>query len=305
MGTEKKFGNHSFEVSNLDKVFFPEKGYTKGDLIDYYEKISETMLPYLKNRPLTMIRFPNGIDDKRFFQKDEPDYFPKWIKTKSVSKKEGGKTNYVVCNDKETLVYLANQACVTPHIWLSRIDKIDNPDRLIFDLDPSNGDFSEVKKAAKRVRELLEGQLGLSVYVMTTGSRGLHVVAPIKRSKTFDEVREFAQEAAKYLESKYPDSLTTAVRKNKREDKLFLDVARNGKGQTAVTPYAVRPIEGAPVATPLDWEELSKSSLSPQSYNIKNIFRRLGRKVDPWKDIDSYPADLASAIKKLEKLKKD
>ncbi|AVR44459.1 ATP-dependent DNA ligase [Christiangramia fulva] len=305
MGTEKKFGNHSFEVSNLDKIFFPKKGYTKADLIEYYEKISDTILPYLKDRPLTMIRFPNGIDDKRFYQKDEPDYFPKWIKTKSVNKKEGGKTKYVVCNDKETLVYLASQACITPHIWLSKTDKIDKPDRLIFDLDPSNGDFSEVKKAAKQVRKLLEDDLGLSVYVMTTGSRGLHVVAPIRRSKTFDEVREFAQKAAKYLESQYSEKLTTAARKNKREDKLFLDVARNGTGQTAVTPYAVRPIEGAPVATPLDWDELSKSSLSAQSYNIKNIFRRLGSKGDPWKNIDENAKDLSSAIKKLEKLKKD
>lgn len=305
MGTEKEFGDHSFEVSNLDKVFFPKEGYTKGDLIEYYEKISDTILPYLKDRPLTMIRFPNGIDDKRFYQKDEPDYFPKWIKTKSVSKKEGGKTNYVVCNDKETLVYLANQACVTPHIWLSKIDKIEKPDRLIFDLDPSNGDFSEVKTAAKQVKKLLEDELGLLVFVMTTGSRGLHVVAPIKPKKTFDEVREFAQEAAKYLESQHPDTMTTAVRKNKREDKLFLDVARNGKGQTAVTPYAVRPIEGAPVATPLDWDELDKSSLSAQTYNIKNIFRRLGSKGDPWKDIDEQAKDLDSAIKKLEELKKD
>lgn len=304
MGTEKKFGNHSFEVSNLDKVFFPEEGYTKGDLIAYYQKISETMLPYLKDRPLTMIRFPNGVDDKRFYQKDEPDYFPDWIKTKSVSKKEGGKTKYVVCNDEETLVYLANQACITPHIWLSRTDKIEKPDRLIFDLDPSNGDFSKVKKAAKKIRKLLEG-LGLSVFVMTTGSRGLHIVAPIKRTKTFDEVREFAQEAAKYLEDKYPDTMTTAARKNKREDKLYLDVARNGKGQTAVTPYAVRPIKGAPVATPLEWDELSKSSLTPQSYNIKNIFRRLGSKGDPWEGMEEKAEDISSAIKKLEELKKD
>ena len=160
MDKEKHFGNKSFEVSNLDKVFFPEEGYTKGDLIEYYEKISDTIIPYMKDRPVTMIRFPNGIEDKRFYQKDAPDYFPEWIETKAIKKQEGGKTNYVICNDKATLVYLANQACITPHIWLSRKDKIDYPDRMIFDLDPSKDDFSEVKTAAKKIRKLLEDELG-------------------------------------------------------------------------------------------------------------------------------------------------
>ena len=305
MDKEKHFGNKSFEVSNLDKVFFPEEGYTKGDLIEYYEKISDAIIPYMKDRPVTMIRFPNGIEDKRFYQKDAPDYFPEWIETKAIKKQEGGKTNYVICNDKATLVYLANQACITPHIWLSRKDKIDYPDRMIFDLDPSKDDFSEVKTAAKKIRKLLEDELGLPVFIMTTGSRGLHVVVPIKRTKTFDEVRQFAQKAARYLEHQYPDEMTTAARKNKREEKLFLDVARNAFGQTGVTPYAVRPIEGAPVATPLDWEELGRSSLSPQSYNIKNIFRRLASKEDPWRDIEDSAVSLTSAIKKLDKIFKE
>ncbi len=305
MGTEKQFGDHSFEVSNLDKIFFPKEKYTKGDLIEYYEKIAGTMLPYMKDRPVTMIRFPNGIDDKRFYQKDAPDYFPAWIETKAIKKEDGGTTDYVICNDKETLVYLANQACITPHVWLSRKDKIDHPDRMIFDLDPSKDNFYEVKSAAKKIREMLEGELGLPVYIMTTGSRGLHLVVPLKRNHNFDEVRSFAQKAARYLENKYPEKLTTAVRKNKREEKLFLDVARNGKGQTAVTPYAVRPIAGAPVSTPLDWDELDRSSLSAQSYNIKNIFRRLGGKADPWKDIDSRATKLDTAIEKLDKLFKE
>lgn len=305
MGTERSFGNHSFEVSNLDKLFFPKEKYTKADVIEYYEKISEHILPYLKDRPLTMIRFPNGIEDKRFYQKDAPDYFPDWIETKEVEKEDGGITDYVICNNKETLIYLVNQACITPHIWLSRKDKPDHPDRLVFDLDPSKDNFSEVKSAAKKVRELLEENLGLPVYIMTTGSRGLHVVVPLKRTKTFDEVREFAQKAARYLEKKYPGEMTTAVRKNKRENKLFLDVARNGKGQTAVTPYAVRPIKGAPVATPLNWEELNRNTLTPQTYNIKNIFRRLGSKADPWKDMDSKKVSLTSAIKELDKIFKE
>ena len=305
MREEKKFGQHSFEVSNLDKVFYPKEGYTKGDLIKYYEKIADTILPYMKDRPVTMIRFPNGIEDKQFYQKDAPDYFPDWIETESIAKQEGGKTNYVICNKKATLVYLANQACITPHIWLSRKDKLDYPDRLIFDLDPSRENFSEVKSAARKIRKLLGDELGLPVFVMTTGSRGLHVVVPLKRSLKFDEVRSFAQKAARYLEKLYPEVMTTAARKEKRENKLFLDVARNAFGQTAVTPYAVRPIEGAPVATPLEWEELGRSSLSAQTYNIKNIFRRLAAKEDPWKDIDSSATDLSSATRKLDKIFKE
>ena len=305
MEQEIKFGRKSFEVSSLDKVFFPKEGYTKGDLIEYYEKIADTMLPYLKDRPVTMIRFPNGIEDKQFYQKDAPDYFPDWIKTKAIKKQDGGKTSYVVCNDKATLVYLANQACITPHIWLSRKDKPDYPDRMIFDLDPSKDNFDEVKDAARKIRKLLESQLGLPVFIMTTGSRGLHVVVPIKRTKKFDEVREFAQKAARYLEKQYPDPMTTAARKNKREDKLFLDVARNAFGQTGVTPYAVRPIPGAPVATPLEWEELGRSSISAQSYNIKNIFRRLGSKEDPWKNMDDSAVSLTSAIKQLDTIFKE
>ncbi|MCG9970508.1 non-homologous end-joining DNA ligase [Christiangramia crocea] len=305
MGEEKKFGSHSFEVSNLDKVFFPKEGYTKGDLIDYYEKIADTMLPYIKNRPLTMIRFPNGIEDKQFYQKDAPDYFPAWIKTKAIEKQEGGTTNYVVCNDKATLVYLANQACITPHIWLSRQDRLDFPDRMIIDLDPSHDDFGEVKDAAKKIRELLGEELGLPLYLMTTGSRGLHIVVPMKRTRDFDEVRKFAQKAARFLEQEYPDTMTTAARKNKRGDKLFLDVGRNAFGQTGVAPYSVRPINGAPVATPLDWDELDRSSLSAQSYNIKNIFNRLGSKEDPWKDMDASAVSLTAARKELNNIFKE
>lgn len=304
MGKEKKFGKHTFELSNLDKVFFPEEGFTKGDLIGYYEKVSDTILPYLKDRPVTMIRFPNGIKDKQFYQKDAPDYFPDWIETKAIDKQDG-KTNYVVCNNKATLVYLANQACITPHIWLSRKDKPDYPDRLIFDLDPSREDFSEVKSAARKIRKLLTDELGLPVYVMTSGSRGLHLVVPLKRTRNFDEVRSFAQKAARYLEKLYPEEMTTAARKDKRGNKLFLDVARNAFGQTAVTPYAVRPIEGAPVATPLEWEELGRSSLSAQTYNIKNIFRRLAVKEDPWKNMESSATDLSSASGKLDKIFKE
>ncbi|MAM18348.1 MAG: non-homologous end-joining DNA ligase [Christiangramia sp.] len=301
MDQERKFGKRKVKLSNLEKVFFPEAGLTKGDLLDYYEKNSEVILPYLKDRPLTMIRFPNGINDKQFYQKDAPDYFPDWIPTKTIKRKEGGETHYVICNDLATLMYLTNQACITPHIWLSRKDQPDLPDRLIFDLDPSEDDFQKLKLAARKIRKYLKQEFELKSFIMTTGSRGFHISIPIKRQYDFDEVRSFAQAASKELEAEFPEMFTTASRKAKRDGKIYLDVARNGFGQTAVTPYSVRPIEGAPVATPLDWDELSKKDLSAQRYTIKNIFRRLGSKDDPWKNMDAEVQDLSAAIKKLQK----
>ena len=304
METEKQLNGHTISLSSLDKIYFPKEGYTKGDLIDYYERVAEFMLPHIENRMITMIRFPNGIDDTRFFQKDTPDYFPDWIETKCIEKKDGGETHYVICNKQATLVYLANQACITPHIWLSKKDKPSKPDRLIFDLDPEQDDFAKVKTAAKKTRELLDERLGLPTFLMTTGSRGLHIVVPLKRTRGFDEVRSFAQKAAELLEKENPDLLTTAARKNKRENKIFVDVGRNAFAQTGVAPYAVRPINGAPVATPLQWKELEEKSISPQSYNIKNLFKKLDKTGDPWKDIDQAAVVLTTAEKELEKLLK-
>ena len=298
-----KFGKHSVEISNRDKVFFPKPKFTKGDLIDYYEKIAEVILPHIESRPLTMIRFPDGIEGKKFYQKDAPDYFPDWIEKEQVKNQDGSTTNYVICNDKASLVYLANQACITPHIWLSKNDKLQYPDRMIFDLDPADEDFSKVKWAAETLKKLLQDQLGLPAFLMTTGSRGLHIVVPLKREKSFDEVRDFAQQISVYLENKNPEALTTAVRKNKRGDKIYLDVARNAFAQTTVAPYAVRPLNGAPVATPLDWKELEKKDMNSQSYTIENIFRRLGSKKDPWRNIDDSAVSLEKAQKKFDKFK--
>ena len=296
-----KVGKYNIEFSNRDKVFFPKTGITKGDLIDYYEKIAETLLPHIKDRPVTMIRFPDGIHSTTFYQKAAPDYFPDWIERKAIEKQDGGATNYVICNSKAALVYLANQACITPHIWLSKKDKINYPDRMIFDLDPSVDDFSKVKFVAKELKSLLSDELGLPVYLMTTGSKGLHIVVPIKRAKTFDEVRTFVQSISKYFEENFPDEVTTAARKNKRGNKLYMDVVRNAFGQTTVAPYGVRPIEAAPVATPIDWKELEQLS-SSQHYTIKTIFQRLAQKADPWKDIDKQAVKLDGAMKKFEKI---
>jgi len=295
------FGKYSVEISNRDKVFFPNSKYTKGNLIDYYEKISELMIPQMKNRPISMLRFPDGINEKQFYQKDTPDYFPDWIQVKQVKKQKWGTTNYVICNNIGTQVYLANQACITPHIWLSKKDKLDYPDRMIFDLDPSDNDFSKVKSVAEKLKKFLEKDLDSPLYLMTTGSRGLHVVVPLERSRNFDEVRDFAQTSAKHLEAENPEEITTATQINK----LYVDTARNGFGQTSVAPYAIRPIEGAPVATPIDWEELENPALTSQTYNIKNILLRLGKEPDPWRDINRHSASITSARKKLNEIISD
>ena len=179
-----RVGGRDVKITRPEKVLFPDDGITKQDLVDYYRRIARWILPQLRERPLTLERFPDGIRGARIIQKSAASYFPKWIKTVSVAK-VGGSVRHVVCDDEATLVYLANLACITPHIWLSRIDKRDYPDQMVFDLDPSGASFAPVVETAKAARNLLE-QLGLPVYVKTTGSRGLHVVVPLKRQEDFD-----------------------------------------------------------------------------------------------------------------------
>lgn len=277
-----KFGPHSFEASNLDKVLFPGDGITKGDLIDYYVKVAEYMLPHVQDRPLAMHRFPDGIDGKDFFQKNVPDYFPGWIVTASVKREDGSKIDMVLANNTATLAYLANQACIAPHIWLSRADKIDRPDKMIFDLDPPQGHFDLVIKAARALREVLASEHDLDAYAMTTGSKGMHVVVPLRRTRPFDEVRQAARGICEELAEAYPDDFTTEVRKDKRRGRLFLDYLRNSYGQHSIAPYGVRALPGAPVATPLDWDELGSLDKDAQTYTLRNIFRRLGQKGAVW-----------------------
>ncbi|MCQ3980713.1 MAG: ATP-dependent DNA ligase [Anaerolineae bacterium] len=283
-----KIGAHTVELSNLEKLLFPDDGITKGDLIDYYQRIAATMLPHLADHPLSLQRFPNGIQAEGFYQKEIPDYFPKWIRRVSVEVKEDQvRQDQVMCDNVETLVYLANQACITLHPWLSRADKLNHPDKLIFDLDPPGGDFEMVRFAAGRLREMLQ-EVGLVPFAMTTGSKGLHVVVPLDRSADFDEVRAFVRQLADELARREPERLTTETRKNQRQGRVFLDYLRNAYGQTGVAPYTLRAKPGAPVATPLDWAELADPQLHSQSYTMRNIFHRLGQKADPWQDIRNH-----------------
>lgn len=295
-----RFGPYSVETSNTDKVFFPQSGITKGDVIDYYQRIADTMMRHLRDRPLSMQRFPDGIAGDSFFQKEVSDYFPDWIDRIKV-KKEGGRNTQVVCSNAATLVYLANQACLTPHVWLSGADRLDNPDRMVFDLDPSGGEFEPVRKSAKLLIGVLKG-LELPVYAQTTGSRGLHIVIPIDGSEGFDPVRKFAQTIAEIMVNDHPDLMTVEQRKDKRGNRVFVDTGRNAYGQTMVAPYAIRAHEGAPIATPVELEELDDSHLNPRRYNLKNIFRRMSRRKDPWFGIGRTAKSLKDARRYLKEI---
>jgi bifunctional non-homologous end joining protein LigD len=279
-----KVGKHTIEIPHADRVLFPEDGITKGELIDYYGKIAEVMLPYMRDRPVTMHRFPEGIDREGFYQQEVSEYFPDWIKRITVTKKGGGSTTHVVCQNKAMLIYLANQACITPHVWLSRQDKLDYPDLLVFDLDPPGNDFTPVRKAANWLRSLLM-ELEVEPFVKTTGSRGVHVLVPLDRTVVFDEVRGLVRDIAGILVRRQPEQLTDEQRKEKRGQRVFIDTMRNSYGQTAVAPYAVRAKQGAPVAAPIDWSELEDKGFNAQTYNIGNIFNKILLNKDPWDDM--------------------
>jgi bifunctional non-homologous end joining protein LigD len=300
MASTREHGAQSFETSNEEKVFFPDAGLTKGDLIDYYERVADVMLPHVRGRIVTMQRYPEGIEGESFYQKEVPDYFPNWIATVEV-KKEGGALRQLTIENAATLAYLANQGCIAIHVWPSRADRPHHPDRMIFDLDPSDDDFGLIRDGARAVREVLEA-VGLSAWVMTTGSRGLHVVAPLDRETDFDAVREFAQLAAKLIAARDAKAFTVEQRKSKRRGRVFIDYLRNAYAQHGIAPYSVRARPGAPVATPLEWDEVGDSQLGPRTYTIANLFRRLAHKADPWKDIARHGASLQKARHRLDDL---
>jgi bifunctional non-homologous end joining protein LigD len=296
-----RIGGHDVKITRPEKVLFPQDGITKQELIEYYRRIAPWILPHLRSRPLALERYPDGIDKPGFFQKTTPFYYPGWIKRVTIKKKTGGTVRHVVCDDAATLVYLANQACVTPHIWLSRTDKLDYPDQLVFDLDPSKDNFEPVKATAQSLKEVPE-QLGLPAYLKPTGSRGLHVAVPLKRSERFDSVRAFARELAKVVVSQEPGQRTLEQRKSMRHGRVFVDTNRNAYAQTVAPAYAVRARRGAPISVPLDWSELRGKNLRPDGVTIRSVFDRLDEVGDSWADFWRRGASLDRARQKLEKL---
>jgi bifunctional non-homologous end joining protein LigD len=301
--TTVRAGRRTVEVHRPDKVLFPGDGnakeYTKGDLVDYYRAVAPFMLPHLRGRPLMLQRHPDGLDGPRFMQKNTPDHYPEWI-TRVEVPKEGGTVRHTLCDDTATLVYLADQACLTLHRWQSRTDGLDRPDRMVFDLDPSADDFGTVREAARLLGELLD-ELKLPSALMTTGSRGLHVIVPLDGHHTFDEVREFARDLADTLADAHPDRLTTAARKKDRGDRLYLDVQRNAYAQTAAAPFTVRAEPGAPVATPLTWTELDDPGLDARHWTIADAVEQA--RTNPWAGVLRKGRALGPARRRLNALR--
>jgi bifunctional non-homologous end joining protein LigD len=284
---------HTIELSNQDKILFPKSKITKGELIKYYTTIAPIMLPHIHNHPIAMQRFPDGIDQEGFYQKDISDYFPSWIKHTTIkSTLDEHPVTYVICDNAATLAYLANQAVITVHVWLSQVGRLHHPDRLIFDLDPSNTlDWQALIDGALQLKNLLAVH-DLTACVMTTGSRGLHVVVPLEQKNTFIQVHAFALSIAQLMVKNNPEQFTLELNKQKRGTKIFIDILRNQWAQLAVAPYAVRALESAPVATPLSWQELELIQ-SAQHYTIKTVVNR----PDPWLDFEKH-AHIRPKLKK-------
>jgi bifunctional non-homologous end joining protein LigD len=287
------------QFTNTDKIFFPEDGITKGDLIAYYETVAPWILPYLVHRPLVLTRFPDGIHGKSFYQKNAPDFVPDWIRREAVwSESSQREIEYFVCDDVDTLMYIANMGAIPLHIWSSRVEHLQNPDFCIIDLDPKEAPFRDVLTLARATHSLCE-EIGLPNYVKTTGSTGLHVLIPLGRQCTFEQSRMLGHLIARVLEAEHRDIATTARHMASRKGRVYLDYLQNRHGQLIVAPYCVRPLPTAPVSAPLEWREVN-ARLKPQKWTIRNLPRRLARKShDPMLPLLQDKPDLVAALSRL------
>jgi bifunctional non-homologous end joining protein LigD len=294
--TEVRAGRRRVRISHPDKVLFPADGITKLDLANYYAAVAPAMVEHTRDRPLNLWRWNAGIEQDVVVQQAIPKGAPEWVRRVTVSRRKGGEITKVVGGEAATLVWLANQNCITPHVWTARADKPDRPDRIVFDFDPPDegeGHFEAIRAGALAIGDLMR-ERGLSPYAMTSGSRGIHVVAPLRRGPDSDTVRTVAGEMAEEVAARLPDQLTTSWRKEGRGGRVLVDAARNTYAQTAVAAYAVRAKPGAPVATPLAWEELSEPDLTPHRYMLRNVPARLEAQGDPWAGIARDAAALPS-----------
>lgn len=278
----------TFEPTHLNKIIFPQDMLSKKDIINYYQKIAPFLLPHIKNHLMVMQRFPKGINQEGFYQKQISDYFPSWIQRKTINLKKGDKQTIMLINTQEDLAYLTNQNALVFHSWLSSIQQIEKPDKIIFDLDPDNNSLQDIQTIAKTIKFIIEEQK-LNPFIMTTGSKGYHIAIPIQPKHSFEKIHEFAKSIAQIVAQQHPKICTSDISKEQRRNKVFIDYLRNSYGQTSVAPYSLRALPKAPIATPIEWNELSKTL--PQKYTIKNIFKRLSHKQDPWKDFanDALP----------------
>lgn len=289
------------EIPRPRKVLYPDVGYTKADVVAHYEHVADVMLPHLRDRALVVNRFPDGLAGEGFYQKEASRHFPDWIRTVTApSSNERGEVHHVVADDVATLRYLAGQACLELHRWLSPAGDLHKPDLLVIDLDPPDrADLGALRATAREARDVFE-RLGLVAFLQATGGSGYHVVAPLDGTAGFDDVRALARQITARLAAADPQARTTEQRKANRGNRIFLDVNRNAYGQTAIAPYSLRARSAATVAAPLDFTELGR--VAPDGFDLRSIRRRLSRKGDPWARIRDHARSAAQARRVLDEL---
>jgi bifunctional non-homologous end joining protein LigD len=289
------------ELTHLDKVYWPDEGYTKGDVINYYEAVYPHIIKYMKDRPESLYRTPNGIKEKGFFHKDAGLTGPAWIKSLPLYSESAGKeVNYIICNDKPTLLYLANLGCIEMNPWNSRIKDLDSPDYLVLDLDPSEKNtFEQVIETAKVIKEVLD-RAGAKSFPKTSGASGIHIYVPLSAKYSYEQAKNFAHIVASMAQEQIPGFTSLERPLNKRgKDKIYIDFLQNRKGQTLSCAYSLRPKPGATVSTPLEWKEVKKG-LHPSDFTIKNIFKRIAKKGDLFNGVLLKGIDMTKCLKKLE-----
>jgi len=285
------------KLTNLDKVIWPE-GLTKAHLVKYYSDVAPYILPHLYNRPIVMKRYPDGLDGEPFYQKECPDYAPAWIKRQPVEHSEKV-VNYIICNDKATLVWLANQACIEMHAWLARMESLETPDLAVMDLDPAEGaSFADVLEIALLVRRVLD-KFEIKSFPKTSGASGLHLFVPVKQVYSWRQVTGAMKYIAELVAKAYPDKATVERKVEKRAGKVYLDYLQNGRGKTMAFQYSLRPLPGAPVSTPLYWEEVERGNIRPGQFTIDTIFKRLKSQGDIYTGVLNIRQSLDEIIKDL------
>jgi DNA ligase D len=290
-------------ISNPGKLYWPKEKITKGDLVRYYETIAPFILPYLKNRPLSLKRNPNGILDEGFYHKDAGDIAPAWMKTANIHSVSSEKTiHYLVCNDVKSLLFIANLGCIEMNPWNSTAARLDQPDYLVMDIDPSEKNtFDQVIEVALALKNILDAA-GIQGYCKTSGASGLHIYIPCNKKYGYDPVRDFAKILATLTQEQLPATTTMERSLSKRKkDQIYIDYLQNSRGQTLASAYSVRPRPGATVSTPLEWKEVKKG-LHPADFTIKNIQKRVAKKGDLFEGVLGKGINIGAVLKKLEKI---
>jgi len=285
-------------ITHPEKILFPDEGISKGEMASYYEAIAPLMIPHIDGRPVTMERYPSGIGAKGFMHKNVSKGYPEWLERVEAPKKDGT-VHYPVVRDARSLLWVANQNCITPHVWTSRAPDLYHPDVCVFDLDPSKDDEpDELRSAALGVRQLLT-EIELTSWVKTSGSKGFHIVVPLDATARFGEVARFAHAAAKVLIERHPDTLTQEFAKKDRGDRILLDVGRNGYSATFAAPYAIRPKPGAPVSAPCTWQEVEQGRVGPRTFTLRTMPERVAAVGDVWADMPTRGFSVARAMELL------